>query len=234
MAIYLCPSILLNEDFRYRIRWQNSQSEDNLCNVRQNITSASFAWHSSQKHANLLSIFCKTGQITLSTLRWNRHYGSFSSLSLLMARIEQEEEARWVSISRSISAMCWGIVEYYFCTFSFVLFDTGSSILSLFDHGLIAMGFYQVAYPDVGSVHITTVDGSTSEFSGYTIEWQLSEPGLTLVGRLGWQNLPSLGKLLLVVVACLMRWFDISFILVLSQLRRRFRLLRPREEWFHN
>lgn len=51
-----------------------------------------------------------------------------------------------------------------------VLFDTGSSILSLFDHDLVAMGFYQVAYPDVGSVHITTIDGSTSEFSGYIIE----------------------------------------------------------------
>lgn len=50
------------------------------------------------------------------------------------------------------------------------LFDTGSSMLSLFDHDLIAMGFYQVSYPDVGSGHITTVDSSTAELSGYIIE----------------------------------------------------------------
>lgn len=51
-----------------------------------------------------------------------------------------------------------------------VLFDTGLSILSLFDHDLIAMGFHQASYPDVGSAHITTVDSSTAELSGHIIE----------------------------------------------------------------
>ena len=39
-----------------------------------------------------------------------------------------------------------------------------SSILCVFNHDLVAIGFYQVAYPDIGSVQIDTVDGSTFEF----------------------------------------------------------------------
>lgn len=168
VAIYLCPSILLKQDFRCRIRWQKSQSEDNLCKVRQNIKSASFGWHSPQEHAKFLSIFCSTGHITLSTLRWNRPYSSFSSLFLLLLL---------ASITMPIVTALGGpgtIVQLP------VLFDTGSSILSLFNHDLVAMRFYQVAYPDVGSVHITTVDGGTSEFSGYIMEWWLSKPGTNI------------------------------------------------------
>lgn len=39
-----------------------------------------------------------------------------------------------------------------------------SSILCVFNQYLVAMGFYQVAYPDIGSFRIDTVDGSTFEF----------------------------------------------------------------------
>lgn len=96
------------------MRWQKSQSGDNLYSVRQNIKSASFAWHIPQEHANLPSIFCRTGRFTLLILRWNWLCGSFSSISLLMARIEQEEQARLVSVTGALSAICWGIFEYRF------------------------------------------------------------------------------------------------------------------------
>lgn len=72
-----------------------------------------------------------------------------------------------------------------------VLYDTGSSILSLFIHDLMAMGYPQGVYPSAGNVRIRIADGSTSDFQRYMIEWRLSEPG-TNHGWSAWVAEPTI------------------------------------------
>ena len=66
-----------------------------------------------------------------------------------------------------------------------VIYDTGSSILSIFYEDFLAMGFLQVPqYPNAGPVQISLADGSTSDFEKFLIQWRLSEPET----KIGWPS----------------------------------------------
>lgn len=67
-----------------------------------------------------------------------------------------------------------------------VIYDTGSSILSIFYEDFLAMGFLEVSrYPNAGPVQISLADDSSSNFEKFPIQWRLSEPG-TNIGWSAW------------------------------------------------
>ena len=102
-----------------------------------------------------------------------------------------------------------------------IIYDTGSSILSIFYEDFLAMGFLEVSrYPNAGPVQISLADGSSSNFEKFR---RLSEPG-TNIGWSAWVIEEAIFRPALPGAS---RWYDSTDVLhwYRAELRQRFRLL---------